>query len=95
MSFPGLAASLTYGLLRLTAAVAGSLTLGSLVYTLFCTAPTEGRVDVDGYAGVQSGRAGRDRSWALASLALIPVAAARRRGRDGRRHVPGTRHSTN
>jgi putative copper resistance protein D len=74
--FPGSAAALTYALLRLAAAAAGSLTLGSLVYTLFCTPPTDKwRVDVDGYAGVRVAERAAT-VWALAALALIPVSAA-------------------
>lgn len=74
--FPGSAASVEYALLRLAAALAGSLTLGSLVYTLFCTPPTDKwRVDVDGYAGVRVAERAAV-VWALASLALIPVSAA-------------------
>lgn len=75
-AFPGQYDATAYALLRLIAAVAGSFTLGSLAYALFCTRTTaRGRVDVDGYAGVRIvERAGI--VWALASLALIPVSAA-------------------
>lgn len=74
--YPGFAAAACYGLLRLVAAVSGSFVLGSLVYTLFCTAPTkEGRVDVDGYAGVHVAERAAI-VWALSSLLLIGVSAS-------------------
>ncbi len=76
LDYPGYASALTYVLLRLIAALAGGFTLGPLVYALFCTAPTaQGRVDVDGYAGVRLAERASV-VWVLAAGALIPVSAA-------------------
>ncbi|MGW4243495.1 cytochrome c oxidase assembly protein [Nocardia sp. NPDC004722] len=76
LSYPGGAAAATYALLRLIACLAGGFTLGSLVYALFCAAPTEGgRMGVDGYA---AGRIAERAAmvWALSAVVLVPVTAA-------------------
>jgi cytochrome c oxidase assembly factor CtaG len=73
---PGRLAAAAYALLRLIAAISGGMTLGSLTYTLFCTAPTVSwRIDTDGYAGVLVAQR-FSVVWLAAAVALIPVSAA-------------------
>ncbi|MEU1545902.1 cytochrome c oxidase assembly protein [Nocardia sp. NPDC005745] len=75
-AYPGLASALGYAMLRTVAALAGAVTLGSLVYAVCCTrVSTQGRILVDGYAGLRlAERAGL--VWFVSALALIPVTAA-------------------
>ncbi|AYF73958.1 cytochrome c oxidase assembly protein [Nocardia yunnanensis] len=76
LPYPGGTAAATYAVLRLIACLAGGFTLGSLVYGLFCAAPTaRGRMGVDGYA---AGRVAERAAavWALSAIALVPVTAA-------------------
>lgn len=76
LGYPGLAGALSYTMLRLVAGLAGGFTLGSLVYALFCAAPTgEGRMDTDGYAGVRVAER-VSVVWGVACVALVPVSAA-------------------
>ncbi|MEV6774019.1 cytochrome c oxidase assembly protein [Nocardia sp. NPDC051030] len=76
VGYPGLGAALGYVLLRVIAAVAGGVALGALVYTVCCTAANrDGRVEVDGYAGLRVVQRASV-LWMLAAIALIPVSAA-------------------
>ncbi|WP_167474503.1 cytochrome c oxidase assembly protein [Nocardia arthritidis] len=79
-AYPGALDAVGYVLLRVVAALAGAFTLGSLVYAVCCTAITkQGRVDVDGYAGLRTAERA-SLVWLLAALALIPVGAAQAGG---------------
>ncbi|WP_036528389.1 cytochrome c oxidase assembly protein [Nocardia sp. CNY236] len=75
-AYPGLGHAALYTVLRAVAMVAGSVTVGALVYSACCTAVGKhGRLGVDGYAGIRV----VERAsvvWVAAAVALIPVTAA-------------------
>ena len=76
LAFPGWDTTVGYALVRLAAAIAGGLSLGSLMYALFCAPATATRrIDVCGYRGIRVAE-WSSVVWLLACGALIPISAA-------------------
>ncbi|MDI9929706.1 cytochrome c oxidase assembly protein [Rhodococcus sp. IEGM 1354] len=75
-TYPGTVTAVGYPLLRLTATLAGAVTIGALVYSTVCTRFTkDGRLGPDGFAGVTTALRASG-FWAVASGLLIVFSAS-------------------
>ncbi len=87
LPFPGWGSAVGYAMLRLVAAIAGGLTLGSLMYALFCAPTTAaGRIDICGYRGVRVAE-WSSMVWVLACAIMIPMSAADAAGISAQRMI--------